>query len=131
MTNTIHQEISYPGGPAKVYDTLINAQSFAEFTGAPAEIDATDGGAFSCFGGLIVGRNIELVPGARIVQAWRVSDWEEGVYSIVRFSFKVVGSETRLTLDHTGYPEEVGEHLVTGWPKMYWEPLRAYLAAAG
>jgi hypothetical protein len=37
------------------------------------------------FGGDISGRNVELVPGRRAVQAWRSNAWPEGVYSIVRF----------------------------------------------
>ncbi len=128
MTEPIHQEITYQADPDKLYETLISAPSFSEFTGASAEIDAREGGSFSCFDGQIVGRNIELVPGQRIVQAWRVAAWDEGVYSIVRFSFEKLESNTRLTLDHSGFPAGFGEHLEAGWPKMYWEPLRTYLA---
>ena len=128
MAETIHQEITYQADPDRLYETLISAQSFSEFTGASAEIDAREGGAFSCFGGQIAGRNIELVPGERIVQAWRVATWAEGVYSIVRFSFEKLESNTRLTLDHAGFPDGAGEHLEGGWPKMYWDPLRKYLA---
>ena len=71
----------------------------------PATIDATAGGAFSTFGGLIEGRNIELIPNQRIVQAWRPTHWDPGVYSIVRFELKPKGSETTVVLDHTGFPE--------------------------
>lgn len=130
MTQNIHQEITYQADPDTLYTALISAQSFGGFTGEPAEIDATEGGAFSCFGGQIVGRNIELVPGKRIVQAWRVTAWDEGVFSIVKFSFARLGSETRLSLDHSGFPDGFGDHLEAGWPKMYWEPLRSYLASA-
>jgi activator of HSP90 ATPase len=37
---------------------------------APTQISREVGGAFSLFGGIIVGRHIELVPNERIVQAW-------------------------------------------------------------
>ena len=129
MAQDIHQEITYQAEPDTLYAALISSRSFGEFTGAPAEIDADEGGAFSCFAGQIIGRNIELVPGKRIVQAWRVAGWDEGVFSIVRFGFERLGPETRLTLDHSGFPDEFGEHLAAGWPKMYWEPLRTYLAS--
>jgi len=128
MTEPIHQELAYEADPDTIYETLISAKDFSEFTGAPAEIDAREGGAFSCFGGQIIGRIIELVPGERIVQAWRVAGWAEGDYSIVRFSFTKLDSGTRLTLDHSGFPDGSGEHLEGGWPKMYWDPLRRYLA---
>src|SRR5215468_2411618 len=51
----------------------------------PAEIRRELGGAFSLFGGYITGRELELVPGRRIVQAWRVASWPVGIFSIVRF----------------------------------------------
>ncbi len=59
--------------PQHIYEALLDAKKFNAFPGAPAEIDRKAGGAFSMFGGQIVGRNIELVPNQRIVQAWRPS----------------------------------------------------------
>ena len=97
-------------------------------TGAPAEIEAKDGGRFSCFGGMIIGRNVELVPGQRVVQAWRAGNWEPGVYSMARFELKPEGQGTRLVFDHTGYPAGNGEHLAAGWEANYWGPLRKSLA---
>ena len=41
---------------------------------------------------LIEGRNVEIIPNQRIVQAWRPSHWDPGVYSIVRFELKPQGS---------------------------------------
>ena len=84
MTKSIHQEVTIKASAKKVFDALTDAKQFSAFSGgAPAEIDATAGGSFSCFGGHIIGRNIELVPGKRVVQAWRPVKWVEGVYSIV------------------------------------------------
>ena len=37
----------------------------------PSAISAVAGGTFALFGGYITGRQIELVPNARIVQVWR------------------------------------------------------------
>src|SRR5260370_40154486 len=48
------------------------------------EIYSEVGGTFSLFAGHIVGRRLELVPNERIVQAWRVLPWPEGIYSIAR-----------------------------------------------
>jgi activator of HSP90 ATPase len=129
MSNSIRQEVIIAASPERIYDTLLDAKHFSAFTGgAPAEIDGKPGGAFSCFGGMITGRNIELMPAQRIVQAWRVGNWPAGVYSIVRFELEAHGSGTKLTLDHAAFPEENAEHLESGWPKMYWEPLKKYLA---
>ena len=63
MTHRIHQEVVYDADPARIYGVLTDANQFgAMCSGAPTEIDATEGGAFSCFGGMIVGRNIECAP---------------------------------------------------------------------
>lgn len=127
MTERIHQEVSYDAAPAAIYDALTSSRIFRQFTGAAAEIEAHEGGSFSCFDDQIVGRNIELVVGERIVQAWRVGAWDPGHYSIVRFTLHESPSGTQLTLDHFAFPDGAREHLAAGWPKMYFEPLRAYL----
>lgn len=90
-------------------------------------IDRAVGGAFSLFDGHIVGRNVELISDRRIVQAWRVVPWPEGVYSIARFELQGQGSGTWVVLDHTGFPADLAEHLASGWQENYWEPLRKYV----
>src|SRR5262245_27986448 len=101
----IHQEVVIGARPEQVFRALTDASQFTAMTGAPAEIDATPGGAFSCFGGMIVGRTLELVDSERVVQAWRVKLWEAGVYSVVRFTLRAEGDGTRVTLDHSSFPE--------------------------
>ena len=125
---TIKQSISIKTSAAKVYAALTSADQFGEFTGAVAEISTEEGGAFLTFGGQISGRNIELIPNQRIVQAWRVVNmWAEGVDSVVRFDISESGDTTTIDLTHTDYPDDAAEHLEPGWHKMYWEPLKAYL----
>ncbi len=124
---TINQSITINASAAKFYEALISAEHFSEVTGAPAEISSDEGGEFSCFGGQITGRHIELIPGERIVQSWRVKAWPEGVYSEVRFELSESGDTTTLELTQTGYPDDAAEHLEPGWHKMYWQPLKAYL----
>ena len=122
--HAIHQEITFAAAPARIYEALTNAKTFSQMSGgAPTEIEAKDGGAFSCFGGMIIGRIIECVPGQRVVQAWRVKAWEPGLYSLARFELKAEGTGTRVLFDHTGFPEGQAEHLGKGWHANYWEPL--------
>ncbi len=124
---TISQTVTIKTTPEKVYNALTSAEEFAQLTGAPAEIAQEEGGAFSCFGGQVVGRYLELNPSIRIVQAWRVAHWPEGTYSVVKFEIEQSGSSTMVNLEHNGFPEGAAEHLEGGWHKMYWEPLKAYL----
>jgi activator of HSP90 ATPase len=125
---SIHQEVAFKATPHRVYEVLLDSKQFAVVTGLPAEIDPKEGGAFKTFGGLIVGRNVELVANQRIVQAWRPANWNPGVYSIVKFELKPQDSGTLVILDHTGFPESDFDGLTSGWPERYWEPLKKYLA---
>lgn len=129
MRTSLHQEIALDAAPQRVFNILMDSKQFAAFTGMPATIDSSAGGAFTTFGGLIQGRNVELIPGQRIVQAWRPTSWDPGVYSIVHFELKNAGGGTTLALDHTGFPEGDFDHLNTGWYMRYWNPLKKYLAA--
>ena len=123
----ISQTVAIKASPDKIFSALTSANEFSEVTGAPAEISQDEGGAFTCFGGQITGRHIELRPNERIVQAWRVGAWPEGVYSIVTFDISESGASSEVSLRQSGFPKEAHEHLEGGWHKMYWEPLKRYL----
>ncbi len=125
---TIRQSINLEASPQKIYSALLSSEQFSEFTGASAEISADEGGAFSCFGGQISGRHIQLQPNRQIVQAWRAGSWEEGIFSIVKFTIQESGNSSTLNMEQSSYPEGGKEHLEGGWHKMYWEPLKNYLS---
>ena len=86
----IHQEPVFAASPKRVYEALTEAKQFTrviQLSGAlramhlperPAEISRKEGGAFALFGGYITGRQVELVPNVRIVQAWPAGDWPLG-----------------------------------------------------
>src|SRR5438270_499090 len=103
-----------------------HSTSVAGSNAAPAEIARSAGGSFSVFGGHIVGRQLELVPDRRIVQAWRVVDWPPGIYSIAKFELTDRGGKTQLVFDHTGFPTGLGEHLAQGWRANYWGRSRSF-----
>jgi activator of HSP90 ATPase len=136
----IHQETVFKATPKRIYDALTDAQQFQkvellsgamknlDMTNKPAEISREPGGAFTIFGAYIVGRQIELVPNQRIVQAWREISWDPGAYSIAKFELKEQGSGTKLIFDHTGFPVGAGEHLAAGWKAHYWASLEQFLS---
>jgi activator of HSP90 ATPase len=128
MSDSIHQEIDFPTDPLRVYSALTDSAQFSELTNAPADIGGAEGASFSCFGGMITGRHVELVTGERLVQAWRVANWEPGVYSIVKFELKAEGNGTKLIFDQSGFPPQERDHLDSGWGKMYWDQIRKYLS---
>jgi activator of HSP90 ATPase len=128
VADRIHQEVSFDAPPEEVFEELVDAERFAGFTGAPADVQRADGSAFSLFGGQIQGRNIELIPGQRVVQAWRVAGWDPGQYSIIQFELRADGNGTKLIFDQSGFPPSAIEELSSGWHAMYWEPMRAHLS---
>lgn len=138
---SIHQEALFKASHKRVYDALTQTEQFAKVTLLSAAVqsgmahgtDATrispePGGTFTLFGGIISGRHIELIPNERIVQAWRTSAWEAGVYSIAKFVLVEEGANTRLIFDHTGFPSGEAEHLAAGWKANYWEPIAKFLS---
>ena len=137
---SIHQEPVFKANPKRVYEALTDEKQFEKVTqfsaaiqsGAalgnkPTQIAPNAGGPFTIFRGHIVGRHIELVPNQRIVQAWRVVDWDPGIYSIVKFELTSQGAGTKIIFDHAGFPQGQGQHLADGWKANYWEPLEKYL----
>ncbi len=127
MSEPIHQEVLFEASPDQVYEALTDSTKHSQFTKGTSEISREVGGTFSCHDGQIEGRNIELVPGKRIVQAWRVAAWEQGLYSVVRFELHPEGDKTKLVLDHAGVPAAMQEHIAGGWQQRYWAPLAEYL----
>lgn len=140
--DAIHQEVLFKGSPARVYEALTDSKQFDAVTklsaamqsgmvpagGAAATVSREPGGAFSAFGGYITGRQLELIPGQRIVQAWRAGNWSPGVYSIAKFELTAQDSGTKLLFDHTGFPAGQAAHLAEGWHGNYWEPLAKFLS---
>ena len=126
----IHQEVALKASRKRVYDALTEAEQFSKATGVEgARISREVGGAFSLFGGAIEGRHVELVPSARIVQAWRSSGWEKGKYSLAAFELKDEGAGTKIIFDHTGFPKGQAEHLAAGWKEHYWSSLTRYFGS--
>lgn len=134
----IHQEPVFKASRKRVYEALTETKQFdklVKLSGIsdalgtkPTQISNEVGGTFAIFGGHIIGRQLELLPDERIVQAWRVVDWEPGWYSIAKFNLVEQGSDTKIVFDHTGFPKGLGEHLASGWKEHYWDTLQKYLA---
>jgi activator of HSP90 ATPase len=136
----IHHEVVFMASRKRVYDALTDTQQFDKVTKLSAaaqsgmapgskatNISREAGGAFSLFGGYIVGRQLELAPGERIVQAWRAGSWDPGHYSIAKFELTEQGSDTKLIFDHAGFPQGQAQHLADGWKANYWEPLTKFV----
>jgi uncharacterized protein YndB with AHSA1/START domain len=126
MGSSIKQKITLKAKPAVVYRMLTDARAHAKFTGAPSVIDKRPGGAFNVWGGYVKGFNVELVPGKRIVQAWRGSDWPKGAWSIITYELRPKkGGKTEITFTQHGAPPAQVAHLKDGWKSNYWDLMKA------
>jgi uncharacterized protein YndB with AHSA1/START domain len=134
----IHQEAMIPARPAQVYAVLADAGALSGLSGMSGRTGRSEGEEFSAFDGHVTGRQIELVPGERVVQAWRFPVWDPGRYSIVHFTLAPEDGETRLVIDQDGEPDgpdALGchqtwhDHLDANWPSFYLTPLTRHFSA--
>ena len=140
-SESIHQEIMFNADRRRVFEALTNTSQFDAVTrlsdglelvtapGAkPTSISRDLGGSFTLFGGYITGRNLEILPDERLVQAWRAAGWKPGDHSIVKFALADDGAGTKLDFDHRGFPDGQGAHLADGWHVHYWTPMAKFLS---
>lgn len=97
-------------------------------TGAPAKTSAKARGKWSAWGGAIQGRNLLIVPGKMIVQAWRSSVFRKSEPdSILVLTFSKAKGGGRIDLVHVNVPSYDHKGVREGWPKYYWKPWKANL----
>lgn len=131
MCKTIKQKVKFKLSPDHVYKLLTDAKLHASLTGKKASISPKVGGAFATLGGHVTGINVDLVPGQRVVQAWRAHEFPEGIFSMVAFQLKRTNDGgTDLTLTHRGVPKDLIPSIENQWRKTYWEKIRALTPTA-
>lgn len=121
-----------PAPPRAIYDAWLDSRGHSAMTGTKSKASAKVGGKWTAADDYCRGVNLELVPGKRIVQSWRSSDFKEGDGdSRVAVTLKPVGGGT-VTLLHSSLPDgqkDVGYS--EGWFEFYFEPMKQYFAKAG
>lgn len=131
MCKTIKQRVKLNAPPATVYDLLADSKKHSAVTGGMATISRKIGGTFSVRGNEVSGINVDLVPGQRIVQAWRHQRFPEGVFSMAAVTLTpTADGGTDLVLTHRGVPKELIPETELAWREQYWSRIKAYLAQA-
>jgi len=132
MPETIRISAVIPSKRKPPYDAWLDGRAHAAFTGAKARASAKLGGKFSAWDGYITGTTIELVPGKKIVQRWRTTDFPDGTPdSKLVVSFQDTSTGTRITLHHSGIPPGQGKEYRRGWRDFYFVPMKRYCAETG
>lgn len=130
-TTTIKQSATIPATPKEVYSALMSSLKHSKFTGAKALIGKKVGDTYYTYDGYIVGKNIELVPGKKIVQTWIAMEdkWPAGHESTITFELKEVKGGTKINFLHEEVPLPIAKNFVKGWKTYYWTPLKQYFSA--
>lgn len=128
MCKTIKQKVKFQAPPLTIYNLLANAKNHRAFTGQAASMEEVVGGHFSSYDGSIVGINVDLLPGKRIVQAWREQDFPDGIFSMATFNLAPTqGGGTELTLTHRGVPKDLIPRISLEWREHYWNKIKKFL----
>lgn len=113
----------------EVWSALVDAKVIETWGAGPAKMDDKAGTNFSLWGGDIYGKNIKVEKNKLLAQEWFGGKWTKP--SIVTFTLKPEGSQTRLDLHHTGIPNNEMVDINEGWKKYYLEPLKKLLEKSG
>jgi len=127
MAYTFMLTTTIPAAPQDIYEAWLDSMAHSAMTGGEANMSAELGAEVSAWDGYISGRNLELIPGERIVQSWRTSEFgEDDEDSIVTILLQEVGDGTLLTLQHSNVPDAQRSYEEGGWQSNYFEPMTAY-----
>jgi uncharacterized protein YndB with AHSA1/START domain len=126
---TIRQTVSFAAPPKQVYALLMDSKLHAVVTGEAATVSTKIDGKSVTYSGYAEAKNRVLVPGQRIVQDWRASDWPEGHWSVAEWVFAPVGKDgCKMTFVQREVPESEADDIAEGWVEFYWKKMSAYLA---
>jgi len=129
MTKAIQQSVRLPATPDELFAAFLDSKTHAAITGAAAKISRKAGGRFTAHNGMLSGRNLLLVPGRLIVQAWRSAHFKPAdPDSILILTFSEAPGGGRIDLVHVNVPDHDHKEVREGWPKYYWKPWKNYLA---
>ena len=126
-TSSIKQQVTLNATPQAIYDILMSSKAHTALTGAKAKISMKIGGAFEVYDGYAFGKNIDLLPGKRIVQTWRAHEdkWPADHDSIIVFELKALPKGgTKLVFEHRAIPAALADNFKQGWIDFYWTPLK-------
>lgn len=129
MPYTFTLTATIPASPEEIYQAWLDSVGHSGMTGGAASMSDLIGAEVSAWDGYISGRNLELIPGERIVQSWRTTEFaDEHDDSVITVVLQELGDVegTLLTLEHSNVPDEHRSYEEGGWQENYFGPMVAY-----
>lgn len=122
-TTTVTDNVEFRTTAEEAYQTFVDPARIAAFTRSPPKTfeGAHKGGKFELFGGNVSGEYLELEPGKKLVQSWRLAQWPPGHFSTLKIEFDQNDSDhvTVMRVTWDGVP--IGQEDVTkrNWLEYY------------
>ena len=126
MNKAIEQKILFRGATAaELFDIFVNPKKHSAIHGgATTKISDKEGHDFSLLNGNLNGKNLLIVPGRMIVQAWRGNVWKrDDLDSILTLVFSDTKAGGQIEMVHAFTPSQFTEL----WDKVYWQPMKAFI----
>ncbi len=125
---TIIHKVKFKASPQEVFNLFLDSKKHSEATGAKATANRKIGGSFTAWDGYIRGKNLAIIPGRMITQAWRTSEFKNSDHdSVLVLTFEKAPGGTLMTMTHTAVPDHRAPHFNKGWRDHYWKPIHKYL----
>lgn len=114
--------------PAKeIYKAWLDSKKHSAMTGGAAVVSAKVNSKHSAWDGYIWGKNVEIVPGKKIIQTWRTTEFADNdLDSLLEIDFTEKKGKTTVTLTHTNIPKGQGKNYRKGWKDYYFTPMKQY-----
>lgn len=125
--SSINITVTMPANPSDVFAALTNAKLMSAWSEQKGKVEPKVGGKFEMFDGWVKGKVLAYKPGKALAYTWLPGDWEEAVESKVQYKFAATKTGTKVTLTHTGFPnEKERKNHREGWFQFVFDPLKEY-----
>ena len=125
MSKTIRKVYKISSQTDDVWQALVDPVMIDKWSGSSNKMSSEVGRDFELWDGDIFGKNLEVIPGKKLVQEWYGGNWPEP--SKVTFTIKKDQKGTILELVQINVPDEEFEDIERGWDEYYLGPIKEML----
>jgi uncharacterized protein YndB with AHSA1/START domain len=121
-------EFILSGKPKRVMELLTNPVLIRKWSGSEAIVENKVGGRFEMFDGWVTGTVLKTSEN-ELAYTWKAGDWPEGTNpSEVLYLLKEDEAGTKVTLHHTGFPnEKERDSHRSGWTDFFFDPMEDFI----